>query len=53
MKEMTIGRPDDTQRAVEQTPVRTASTAVSFHELLGALRLNLTQPECSDGGLNG
>lgn len=30
-----------------------ASAAVSVQALLGSLRLNLTQRECSDGGLNG
>ncbi len=28
-------------------------TRVSINSLIGSLRLNLTQPECNDGGLRG
>lgn len=39
--------------ADEKARENPASTDISAQVLLGSLRLNLTQPECSDGGLNG
>lgn len=41
-----------------QSPTSTVGTSlksesISIEHLLGALRLNLTQPECSDGSRSG
>lgn len=46
----------NTEKSNHQSPslarAQTKVDGVSTEHLLGTLRLNLTQPECSDGGRN-